>query len=278
MSTGMLGSEAIQERQGGVWEYISPSRLNCWLACPLKFKLRYLDGVKTPTTPSLFLGIRVHAALECAYRRRQLGLAWGATDVTGQIAESWDQSVEEAHIQFDTPAEERALRKQAADLVTAYLAYVPPDEPQPLAIETALDAPLVDPATGEDLGIPLLGVIDLVLGNPAGPSIVDFKTSARRPDPLEIAHEIQLSSYSYLFRDCAQQRESGLEIRLLIKTKVPKIEFHRCAVRTEGHFRRLFSIIREYLDSLDSGRFNYRPGWGCSMCDYANTSCRQWQH
>ena len=23
---------------GGVWEYISPSRLNCWLTCPLRFK------------------------------------------------------------------------------------------------------------------------------------------------------------------------------------------------------------------------------------------------
>jgi hypothetical protein len=38
---------------GGVWDYISPSRLNLWLKCPLAFKLRYIDGVKMPTTPAL---------------------------------------------------------------------------------------------------------------------------------------------------------------------------------------------------------------------------------
>ena len=62
MSTGLLGFESVQERQGGVWEYISPSRLNCWLSCPLKFRCRYLDGIRTPTTPALFVGKACHAA------------------------------------------------------------------------------------------------------------------------------------------------------------------------------------------------------------------------
>ena len=57
MSTGLLGFESVQERQGGVMEYISPSRLNCWMVCPLKFRLRYVDGIKTPTTPSVGDGV-----------------------------------------------------------------------------------------------------------------------------------------------------------------------------------------------------------------------------
>ena len=32
-----------------------------------------------------------------------------------------------------------------------------------------------------------------------------------------------------------------LEIRSLIKTKVPKIEFHRYPARTDAHFGRLFA-------------------------------------
>ena len=63
MSTGLLGFETVQERQGGVREYLSPSRLNCWLSCPLKWRLRYLDGIRTPTTPALFIGKAVHASL-----------------------------------------------------------------------------------------------------------------------------------------------------------------------------------------------------------------------
>ena len=29
-------------------------------------------------------------------------------------------------------------------------------------------------------------------------------------------------------------------------------------------------------DDLAAGRFNYRPGWGCSMCDYRDRVCRVW--
>ena len=50
--------------------------------------------------------------------------------------------------------------------------------------------------------------------------------SARFPVALTGTHEIQLSSYAYLFRHVERRQEAGLEIRSLIKTKVPKIEFH----------------------------------------------------
>ncbi len=44
-------------------DFVSPTRLNTWLSCPLKHKLRYVDGIKAPTSPSLFLDSRVHDAL-----------------------------------------------------------------------------------------------------------------------------------------------------------------------------------------------------------------------
>ena len=182
---------------------------------------------------------------------------------------------EEQGVRFDSAAAEQALQGQAVDLVAAYLAHLPAHEPRPLAVETALESPLVDPRTGEDLGIPLVGIVDLVLDGNDGPLIADFKTSARSGEPLEIFHEIQLSSYAYLFRRVAQRPEAGLEIRSLIKTRQVKIEFHRYAARTDAHFRRLFAVIRDYLDALDSDRFNYRPGLGCSMCDYRE-QCSRW--
>ena len=190
MSTGLLGFESVQERQGGVWEYLSPSRLNCWLSCPLKWKLRYLDGIRTPTTPALFVGKAVHAGLECYYRHRQLGVTLEADDVARRMVESWAQLVDEEKMDFDSTDDETAMRQQVADLVRVYLANVPKDE-KPLAVEVAAEAPLVDPDTGEDLGMPLVGVIDLVLDNEAGPLITDFKTAARSSEPMEISNEIQ---------------------------------------------------------------------------------------
>ena len=274
MSTGLLGFETIEERQTGVDSYISASRLNCWLKCPLAFRLRYIDGIRSPTSPALFLGKVVHFGLEAAYRHRQLGVNLDAEQVLGKMLEGWAKLNDEESVTFDSVADEQALRQQSCDLVKAYLAYAPPDE-RPLAVEVALEAPLVDPDSGGDLGMPLVGVLDLVLDYEAGPLIVDFKTAARSSEPMQISHEVQLTSYAYLLRRCQRWSESGLEIRSLIKTKLPKVEFHPYPARSDAHFRRLFAVVREYLDALDSGKFNYRPGFGCGMCDYRR-ECQGW--
>ena len=82
-------------RSGGIWDYISPSRLNCWLTCPLKFKIRYIDRIRTPTTPALFLGKHVHAGLEVFYRHRQLGVTLEPSDVAARMVDGWDAAVAE---------------------------------------------------------------------------------------------------------------------------------------------------------------------------------------
>jgi putative RecB family exonuclease len=137
-----------------------------------------------------------------------------------------------------------------------------------MAVEVGTEAPLVDPVTGEDLGIPLVGIMDLILPDAGGPLIADFKAAARSSEPLEIDHEIQLTCYSYLFRHASQVCESGLEIRNLVKTKIPKVQSHRYPTRTDKHFSRLFSVIRAYLDDMHSGTFLFRPGLGRGMCDF----------
>ena len=58
------------------------------------------------------------------------------------------------------------------------------------------------------------------------------------------------------------------------QTKTPKIEYHGFGPRTEAHLRRLFAVIRLYLDDLHANRYVYRPGWGCAMCDFVDSHCR----
>lgn len=276
MSTDLLSRESVTGRRGGVWAYISPSRLNCWASCGLKFKLTYIDGIRSPATPPLFLGKVCHASLECFYRHRQVDIVLSADDVKRRMVESWGPAIDEEDMKFQSVADEQALQRQATELVAAYLKQVPPDEPRPLAVEVSAESPLVDPATGEDLGIGLLGIMDLVLDGPSGPVIVDFKTTSRSSEPLEIVHELQLSSYAWIFRRTHGRTESCLQIRSLVKTKVPKIEVHTYPARTDAHFRRLFTLIRSYLDDLDSNRFVFRPGFGCGMCDFRATHCARW--
>ena len=265
------------EIRTGLFDYISPTRLNTWLSCPLKFKLRYVHGIKQPTSPSLFLGKRVHDALEFFYRHRQDGQHVSAAEVSQHIVETWAEAASDEDMHFESCDDENALRQQTVGLVRTYLDGRESDEGFPIAVESPLECPLVDPDTGDDLGIALFGFVDLILEDGSGPVIVDFKTSARSSAPLDIVHEIQLSCYAYAFRQVFGQTEQELQIRSLIKTKTPKIETHRYPARNGTHFRRLFAVIRAYLDDLHSNRFVYRPSWMCSMCDFRDTHCRAWQ-
>ena len=232
----------LPPRGSGIWDYISPSRLGLWLKCPLAFRARYLDGISTPATPSLFVGTQVHRALEHWYRHRLLGIPLEKQEVIAQLGEAWDEAVTGEDIQFKDLAEEHRLKQQAANLVRVYLENVPDDEPLPLAVESRWQMPLIDPATGEDLGVPLLGIIDLVLDGPDGAVIVDFKTAANASTPVAISHELQLTSYAYLLRTATDRTEGELQIRSLVKTKIPSVVTHRYPPREDRHFRRLFAV------------------------------------
>ena len=274
MTTDLLTRDAVADRKGGVWDYVSASRLNLWLRCPLAFKCKYIDGVRTPTSPAAFLGKVVHAGLEAVYRHRKLQVPLSLTEINHRVDSSWDLLRGTEDVLFESIEKETAVKAQATALVLSYVAQVPDDEPAPEAVEVALETALVDPGTGEDLGIPLVGIVDLIRD---GPLITDFKTTSRSGAPLEVAHEIQLGCYSYLFRQVTGRTEAGLEIINLVKTKTPKVERHSFPARDKRHFQRLFAVIRAYLDALDSGKFVYRPGIGCQMCDFKNSAhCCGW--
>lgn len=175
MSTDLLTRDGLASGQGGVWSYVSASRLNSWMACPLRWKLHYLDGITTPVTPRLFVGKCCHSMLETIYRHRQLGVTLDATDVSRRLLESWAELIDQEGMTLASVADEEAMRKRVVDLVGAYLKAIPADEPRPLAVEAALEAPLVDPVTAEDLGIPLVGIVDLILDGHEGPLVADFQ-------------------------------------------------------------------------------------------------------
>ncbi len=269
--------EPARMHGGSVAEYISASRLNLWLKCPLAFKFKYIDQLAEPSSPSLLIGKQVHRGLELFYRRRQLGIEAPIEDLLSSMAATWPAAIEEEGVSFDDVAHESKVWEQIEGLVRTYVDQVPADEPRPLGVETSLRAPLVDPRTGEDFGIDLVGVIDLVTPSSGGAVICDFKTAASSRVPHEISHEIQLSCYSYLYRHAAGQEESALEIRSLVKTKRPQVSTSRYESRTDRHFRRLFAVIRAYLADLREWRFLYRPTWSCSMCAYRDRECGKWR-
>ena len=138
-------ARADPETPGSVFDYVSASRLNLWLKCPLAFRLKYIDGVRFPTPPAVFLGKRVHAALEWHYRNRQLGRGVTAEEVCQSLTSCWGPAVAEEQMAFGSCLEESQLLAKANELVRAYLMKVKDETISPLAVETAVREPLVDP-------------------------------------------------------------------------------------------------------------------------------------
>ena len=261
---------ATQSPEPLIWGYVSPSRLNLWMKCPLAFRRRYLDGIETPTSPSLFVGKATHDVLDSVYRCAMVGAYTTADDVPQFVDDAWNRIMQLEPCMFDDADHETKCRNQVGDLVKAYLAEIDITAEKPLLVEHKFETPLYDPSNGEDIGIPLVGVVDLVLDGENGPVIIDFKTSASASSNCELTHEIQLTAYAYLVRAFYGFDESELQVRQLVKTKVPKIVTHRFPPRSDEHFERFFGLIREYLGALDRQVFNYRPSWNCSLCDHSN--------
>jgi hypothetical protein len=204
-----------QEQQTGmIWDYVSPSRLSLWLKCPLAFRKRYIDGEQTSPTPALFVGKVTHAVLAHVYRQRSAGRLCTVENMPGLVSDAWQFATETEPCTFDDDTQEEKCRYQVLDLVTTYLTSIPIHMETPIAVEKRYEVPLVDPLTGEDFGIPIVGVVDLVLQEESGSVITDFKTSATST-LCELQHELQLTSYAYCFREVMEQNESGCEVRQL---------------------------------------------------------------
>ena len=255
---------------------ITPNQLRAWVQCPLNHRLRYVDGVVPPTSPAAFLGMAVRDALTYLYQAERDRVFPDAAELCHYVMGQWDHLAAREAVVFASISEERALQQQAFSLLETYLDGRAWDEPPALAVAQSITAPLLDPATGQHLGVNLVGTLDLILDDSAGPLLVDFRTSSRSASSAEVLQEVHLACQAYLFRQMAGCREGGLETRRLVKTKMPQLQCQRWSPRTDVHFRRLLAVIRAYLADCDTRRHIYRPSLACTWCDFRDAECRTW--
>ena len=104
-----LGSEQSEPL---VWDYVSASRLNLWLKCPLAFRRRYIDGVMTPPSASLFVGKVVHDVLDGIYRCASVGAYTTPDDVSTFVEISWQRAMESQPCVFNDAGHEAKSGKE----------------------------------------------------------------------------------------------------------------------------------------------------------------------
>lgn len=171
----------------------SHSRISAYESCPLKYRFRYIDRVRTAReTIEAFLGSRVHEALERLYRDRKAGVLDTLPDLLSSLEASWDRRW---HLgvkivrQGRTADEYRAV---ARDCVERYYGrFVPFDQEKTIALEHRVVLRLDKSGRYR-----LQGYIDRLAVAPDGViEIHDYKTSESLPTQADLDADRQLALY-----------------------------------------------------------------------------------
>jgi len=258
----------VGEADFGVLSYLSATRLKTWQECRLKWYFRYVEEIPTVVNPALFIGQLTHQILQQWNLNRWRGLPADDTSLHPVFLELWQQSQPKG---LNWDGKEAAHRDNTWNMLRHYLANAPMDvKEKPQAVEVMVERDL------DAHGLPpLKGVIDLV--RPGG-VIVDFKTTARSPDPALIAHqhEVQLGCYALLYREATGQSETGFELHHLVKTKEPKLVVTALAPMDRGQISRLVRTMESYVNGVKAEDWIPSPGQHCAWCDYF-AQCRAWK-
>jgi len=269
MSTATLTPPVLaHDPKSGPLDYLSASRLKTFQTCRLQFFFRYVERLPTATSPALFVGRIVHEVLRHWNLRRWRGEAVHFEALEPVFDEHWQDQPGDG---IDWNGKEDEQREKAWAMLTHYLAQTPiPVDEKPEAVEVMVERDF------EAAGLPpLKGVIDLVR---RGGRIVDFKTTARSPDPRQAAHlnEVQLSCYAVLYREATGHPESGLELHHLVKTKQPKLVVTPLSPMTPDQGRRLMALMESYVQGVEAEDYVPSPGLHCGYCDFFEP-CRAWK-
>jgi len=245
-------------------EIFSVSQLNAFLACPRKYRYRYVDR-REPERKSaaLAFGAAMHGAIEWYWRERIEGRVPALSDAQRMFGVEWAAQVSGGDLDFDD-RDPSGMKATGGQLLALFLAGL--GDQVPTDVEAKFEVEIHDPTTGEVHPTPLVGYVDFV-----APGIVgELKTASRRTDPS--MWDLQLSAYSF-----AMRRKTGLphKVRVveLVTTKVPKIEVHE-VVKTVVDEDWFLEVAIRALQSIALGSDHPVPGWMCLRCEYAH-ACRK---
>jgi CRISPR/Cas system-associated exonuclease Cas4 (RecB family) len=256
---------------GPAYVKLSPTRIITALACPRKYKHRYVDGLEPARMPSaLAFGRAVHAALAAAYARQNAPLdSDGVADAFGRHFAFLDEqgiTYKDRESYEDLDAKGRALvAKWHAEYGEAEI-----PETKVIACETELSHDI-------EPGLAVHGHVDLIEERDGLLYICDHKTVASwgESDEVLYARSTQLTMYAYLCLKTYGRLADRLYITVLKKTKAPEVKRYfteRSAAEIaafEDYARGVAALIR-FHDEAGTYPRNYSRD--CAWCGF-NSLC-----
>jgi hypothetical protein len=246
---------AAANEQALIPEVLSPSSLNRFSQCQVKWF--YSKVLRLPETrgAALALGSAVHDALLGNYRvKLELGEMMPIADVVTLFGDFLSEQLDQCVLGPDDDPQD--LKDCGEIMVKLYMDQVAPTI-EPAAIEKRVEGKIGD--------VPVCGYIDLL--DTSG-RVIDLKTAAKKPAGVQAPYRNQVATYSML-----EPAASGVAcVSTLTKTKTVALHQQTFEV-TDADRRlteRLYSISR---DQMRSGL--YLPNRDSYTC--SRTYCSHWE-
>ena len=253
--------------------HLSASGINDYLECGLLYKLSRVDRLRPESYPdSLVLGQAIHRVLADFYLKLQSGTRLAQKNLEESFSEHWESlAYGRGDIQYKTGKSYHTYLTEGKELLAAFNRDLPDEECKILGVEQVFTCEL------EGLPVPLIGIYDLVLEDPAGIiTIVDHKTASKSYTMADANQNLQMTIYHMAARTNGYgEQDLLLRLDVLIKTKVPKFEQYYTA-RGDWEERRTIKKIQAVWEGIIKGVFIPNDGsWKCGNCGY-KTACKEW--
>ena len=171
------------------------STLKTWLSCPLMYKFRHIDGLEPAFRyPGTVHGSALHMVLKQLHEGEWNGdLRALYTKALNHYLYAGDESHIPVRWKGDMHKEIESLKANAVEILENYRSKDYNKNAVVLFSETRFRSRI--------LGYEFTGTIDQVRLNPDNSvELLDFKSSAQRPNYYAIPNDIQLSLYAYVLK------------------------------------------------------------------------------
>ncbi|HOY68787.1 MAG TPA: PD-(D/E)XK nuclease family protein [Candidatus Ozemobacteraceae bacterium] len=236
---------------------LSPSKINSFTSCGLKYRMNYIDRVprEPRPTPHLSYDRSLHYALR-EYHETSLGAKPSASPFRGLLAKYWNS---DGYTDWD---EEQLFRGRAVTTLEAYFDALTGAE-NPVMFETSARWTLD--------GMELVVQIDRIDELPDGKlEVIDYKTGKKMLDERVLADDMAIMN---LFM-AANQRWPG---------RVAKASYHYLAANkrvslspTAEEITKHRERVRELAGEIAKGEFEAHKGALCNYCEFYGP-CPEWK-
>ncbi len=235
---------------------LSYSSISTYMECPLKFKLKYIDGLKEKPKPYLSFGSSLHEALRFMYSYRPPPPSLEA--VLDYYEKNW---IDEGYANEE---EEEGYFSYGKQILSAFYNANIKDFSPPISVEYKFDI--------EIDGIPVMGFIDRIdkiEGNNA--EIIDYKSGKNIFDKTHVEENEQLTLYQL-----ALEESIGLKVGRLTLYHLPSQTPVSSDARSVEKIDELRSKIMSVADRISKGEFEAKEGRFCP-CDFPE-HCPYYRH